>query len=76
MWLVPWLFSGGMIVEIVLNLPTAGPSMYGALMGQDMYLAGSYILIIGALTSLGALLSDILLAVVDPRIRFGGVEAS
>jgi peptide/nickel transport system permease protein len=74
MWLLPWLFSGGMIVEIVLNLPTAGPSMYSALMGQDMYLAGSYIVIIGALTSLGALISDLLLAVVDPRIRFGSVE--
>ena len=76
MWLLPWLFSGGMIVEIVLNLPTAGPSMYGALMGQDMYLAGSYIVIIGALTSFGALISDIMLAVVDPRIRFGALQAS
>jgi peptide/nickel transport system permease protein len=74
MWLLPYLFSGGVIVEIVLNLPTAGPSMYSALTGQDMYLAGSYMLIIGLLTSLGALVSDILLAVVDPRIRFGGVE--
>jgi peptide/nickel transport system permease protein len=76
MWLLPYLFSGGMVAEIVLNLPTAGPSMYSALMGQDMYLAGAYVLIIGVLTSLGALLSDILLALVDPRIRFGGVEAS
>ncbi len=76
MWLLPYLFSGGMIVEIVLNLPTAGPSMYDALMGQDMYLAGAYILVIGALTSIGALVSDVLLAVVDPRIRFGGVETS
>ncbi len=75
MWLIPYLFSGGIIVEIVLNLPTAGPAMYRSLMGQDMYLAGSYILIIGVLTSLGALVSDILLAVVDPRIRFGSVEA-
>ena len=76
MWLIPYLFSGGIIVEIVLNLPTAGPAMYRSLMGQDMYLAGSYILIIGALTSVGALISDIVLAVVDPRIRFGSVEAS
>jgi len=76
MWLIPYLFSGGIIVEIVLNLPTAGPAMYRSLMGQDMYLAGSYILIIGALTSVGALVSDIVLAVVDPRIRFGSVEAS
>jgi peptide/nickel transport system permease protein len=76
MWLLPWLFSGGMIVEIVLNLPTAGPALWGALRGQDMYLAGSYILMIGALTAFGGLVSDILLAVVDPRIRFGGVETS
>jgi peptide/nickel transport system permease protein len=76
MWLLPYLFSGGMIVEIVLNLPTAGPSMYDSLMGQDMYLAGAYILVIGALTSLGALVSDVVLAVIDPRIRFGGVEVS
>jgi peptide/nickel transport system permease protein len=74
MWLLPYLFSGGLIVEIVLNLPTAGPSMYEALTSQDMYLAGSYMLIIGVLTSLGGLLSDILLAVVDPRIRFESVE--
>jgi peptide/nickel transport system permease protein len=76
MYIVPWLFSGGFVVEIVLNLPTAGPAMWSALMGQDMYLAGSYILIIGALTTLGGLVSDFLLAAVDPRIRFGGGEAS
>ncbi len=63
-----------MVVAIVLNLPTAGPALWSALMGQDMYLAGSYILMIGALTSLGGLVSDILLAAVDPRIRFGSVE--
>jgi peptide/nickel transport system permease protein len=76
MWLLPYLFSGGMIVEIVLNLPTAGPSMYEALTSQDMYLAGSYMLIIGVLTSLGGLLSDILLAAVDPRIRFESIEGA
>jgi len=76
MYVLPWLFSGGMVLEIVLNLPTAGPAMWTSLMAQDMYLAGSYILIIGALTALGGLVSDILLAAVDPRIRFGGVEAS
>jgi peptide/nickel transport system permease protein len=76
MFVLPWLFSGGIVIEVVLNLPTAGPAMYSALMLQDMYLAGSYILIIGALTAFGGLISDILLAVVDPRIRFGAVEAS
>jgi peptide/nickel transport system permease protein len=74
-YVLPWLFSGGMVVEIVLNLPTAGPAMWISLMSQDMYLAGSYILILGALTALGGLISDILLAAVDPRIRFGGLEA-
>lgn len=76
MWLLPWLFSGGMLVEIVLNLPTAGPALYGSLTQQDMYLAGAYILITGALTIISAIFSDILLAVSDPRIRFGGVEGA
>ncbi len=76
MWLLPWLFSGGTILEIVLNLPTAGPALYQSLMGQDMAVAGAYIVIIGVLTSIGGLLSDILLALSDPRIRFGGVEAA
>jgi peptide/nickel transport system permease protein len=75
MWLIPWLFSGGTVVEIVLNLPTAGPALYRSLMGQDMYLAGSYILIIGAATAFGSLISDILLGVTDPRIRFERAEA-
>ncbi len=74
-WLLPWFFSGGTVVAIVLNLPTAGPVLRNALVAQDMFLAGSYILISGTLTALGSLISDILLAVVDPRIRFGNVEA-
>lgn len=75
-YVLPWLFSGAFVVEVVLNLPTAGPALWTSLMAQDMYLAGSYILIIGFLTALGGLVSDILLAAVDPRIRFGAVEAS
>ena len=75
-YVLPWLFSGGMVVEIVLNLNTAGPVMWRALMRQDMYTAGAYIVIIGTLTTLGSLISDILLAVVDPRIRFGGLESA
>jgi peptide/nickel transport system permease protein len=74
-WLLPWFFSGGLVVEVVLNLPTAGPALWRSLMGQDMYLAGSYILISGTLVAIGSLVSDILLAMVDPRVRFGGVEA-
>ena len=74
-WLLPWFISGGTVVNIVLNLPTAGPVLFRALLSQDMFLAGSYILIIGTLTLLGSLLSDILLAAVDPRIRFERTEA-
>ena len=76
MWLLPWLFSGGILIEIVLNLPTAGPALYSALLAQDMSMAGAYILIIGALTIISAIFSDIVLAVSDPRIRFGGVEGA
>jgi peptide/nickel transport system permease protein len=75
-WLLVWFFSGGMVVEIVLNLNTAGPVLWRALMRQDMYMAGAYIVIIGTLTAVGSLISDILLAVVDPRIRFGGLESA
>jgi peptide/nickel transport system permease protein len=75
MYVLPWLFSGAFVVEVVLNLPTAGPAMWVSLMAQDMYLAGSYILIVGFLTAIGGLISDILLAAVDPRIRFGSLEA-
>ncbi len=75
-WLLVWFFSGGTVVEIVLNLNTAGPVLWRSLMNQDMYTAGAYILIIGVLTAIGSLVSDLLLAVVDPRIRFGAMEAS
>jgi peptide/nickel transport system permease protein len=73
-WLLVWFFSGGTVVEIVLNLNTAGPVLWRSLLGQDMNVAGAYILITGALTAIGSLISDVLLAVVDPRIRFGSVE--
>jgi peptide/nickel transport system permease protein len=69
-WLLPNLVSGSIIVAIVLSLPTAGPLLLQSLMSQDMYLAGAFILLICALTVIGALVSDILLALVDPRIRF------
>ena len=68
-WLLPNLVSGSIIVAIVLSLPTAGPLLLQSLMSQDMYLAGAFILLICALTVLGSLISDILLALVDPRIR-------
>jgi peptide/nickel transport system permease protein len=73
-WLLVWFFSGGTVVEIVLNLDTAGPVLWRALMSQDMYTAGAYIVIIGSLTAVGSLVSDLLLAAIDPRIRFGAME--
>ncbi|MGO7986211.1 ABC transporter permease [Rhizobium leguminosarum] len=68
-WLLPNLISGSVVVAIVLNLPTAAPLLLQALMAQDMYLAGAFVLLICALTLIGSLVSDILLALVDPRIR-------
>jgi len=69
-WILPHLVSGVTIIAIVLNLPTAGPLLFRALVSQDMYLAGSFILLLSALTLVGVLLSDLLLALLDPRIRF------
>ena len=68
-WVLPALISGEAIVSIVLSLPTTGPLLLRSLMSQDMYLAGSFILMLSTLTLLGTLLSDILLALLDPRIR-------
>jgi peptide/nickel transport system permease protein len=70
-WVLPGLVGGEVIVAQVLNLPTTGPLLFGALRSQDMYLAGSIILIISVLTVIGTLLSDILLAWLDPRVRLG-----
>lgn len=69
-WVLPQLISGVTITAIVLNLPTAGPLLLRALISQDMYLAGSFILLMGLLTLIGMLISDLLLAALDPRIRF------
>ena len=68
-WTLPQLVSGSTIVAVVLSLPLTGPMMLQALVSQDMYLAGSFILILSVLTVIGTLLSDILLAWLDPRIR-------
>ena len=73
-WLLPAVISSEIIVSVVLNLPTTGPMLLRALLSQDMYLAGSFLLITSVLTVIGTLLSDILLAMLDPRIRFGGVS--
>jgi len=74
-WLLPQLVSGAVIVAMVLSLPTTGPMMLTALMEQDMYLAGSFVMLLSFLTVIGTLISDILLAWVDPRIRFERQEA-
>ena len=71
-WYLPQLFSGSLIVATVMNLPNIGPLLLRALVNQDMYLAGSILLIYCMLTIVGTLLSDILLAWLDPRIRIDG----
>jgi len=68
-WYLPQLFSGSLIVATVMNLPNIGPLLLHALISRDMYLAGAILLIYCFLTVIGTLLSDILLAWVDPRIR-------
>ncbi|WMS45013.1 ABC transporter permease [Acuticoccus sp. MNP-M23] len=69
-WLLPQLVSGAVITAIVLNLPLAGPLMLQALLSQDMYLAGAFVMLLCSLTVLGMLVSDILLALLDPRVRY------
>ena len=66
---LPYLVSGSIIVSIVLSLPTVGPLLLKALLAQDMFLAGTIVLLLGVMTVIGTLISDILLIWVDPRIR-------
>jgi peptide/nickel transport system permease protein len=68
-WYLPLLFSGSLIVATVMNLPNIGPLLLRALVNQDMYLAGGILLIYSFLTVVGTLLSDVALALIDPRIR-------
>mgnify|MGYP006284813457 CR=1 FL=1 len=69
-WTLPRLVSSATITAVVLSLPTTGPVLLQALRSQDMYLAGSFILLLSTLTVIGTLVSDILLAWVDPRITY------
>jgi len=69
---LPYIVSGSIIVSIVLNLPTVGPLLVTALLAQDMFLAGAIILMLGVMTVVGTLASDLLLMWVDPRIRLEG----
>ena len=68
-YLLPQVVSGSIIVSLVLSLPTVGPLLLKALVAQDMFLAGTIVLLLGVLTVLGTFLSDLLLMWIDPRIR-------
>ena len=72
-WLLPGIISGEVLVSMVMNIPTTGPLLLTALLNQDMYLAGSIVLILSCLTVVGTLISDILLTWLDPRIRFESI---
>jgi peptide/nickel transport system permease protein len=69
-WILPGLISGSIILSQVMNLPTTGPLLLRSLQSQDMYLAGSLILILSMATIVGTLLSDVFLVILDPRIRY------
>ena len=70
-YLLPFMVSGSVIISVVLSLPTVGPLLLRSLLSQDMLLASSIILMLGVLTVIGTLLSDLLLMWIDPRIRLG-----
>ncbi|HYU19826.1 MAG TPA: ABC transporter permease [Chloroflexota bacterium] len=69
---LPYIVSGSIIVSLVLSLPTVGPLLLKALIAQDMFLAGTIVLMLGVMTVIGTLLSDLILLWVDPRIRLEG----
>jgi peptide/nickel transport system permease protein len=70
--LLPELVSGSVIVSVVMSLPTTGPMLLAALRSQDMYLAGSFLMFLALLTVIGMFISDLALAMLDPRIRLHG----
>jgi len=70
--LLPTVISGAEIVAVVMSLPTTGPILLSALQSQDMYLAGSFLMFLAVLTVVGVLVSDLALAMLDPRIRLQG----
>ncbi len=70
--ILPSIISGAEITAVVLSLPTTGPMLLSALQSQDMYLAGSFLIFLAFLTVIGVLISDLCLAVLDPRIRLQG----
>jgi peptide/nickel transport system permease protein len=70
-YLFPFIVSGSVIVSVVLSLPTVGPVLLRSLIAQDVYLAGTIVLLLGVMTVIGTFVSDLLLMWVDPRIRLG-----
>lgn len=68
-WVLPGLFAGELLTSFVMGIPTLAPIFLRALLSQDMFLAGSIVLILSTLTVIGTLVSDLLLAWVDPRIK-------
>ncbi len=71
-WSLTEIISGAPIVAVVLSLPTTGPVLLRSLLSQDMYLAGAFFLLLSVLTVVGTFISDVLLALLDPRIRMAG----
>ncbi len=70
-YLFPFVVSGSIVISLVMSLPTVGPLLLRALVAQDMFLAGTIILLLGVLTVFGTLISDLVLMWIDPRVRAG-----
>lgn len=70
-YILPYVVSGSVIVSLVLGLPTVGPVLFKSLVAQDLFLAGTIVLMLGVMTVVGTFLSDLLLIAIDPRIRLG-----
>ena len=69
-YLLPFLMSGSIIVSVVLSLPTEGPLLLRSLLSEDLFMSATILFVLGALTVIGTLLSDIALGFLDPRIRY------
>jgi peptide/nickel transport system permease protein len=69
-WILPGIVSGATVTAIVMNIPTIGALLYESLLAQDTYVAAASIMLLSFLTIIGMFISDLLLAMVDPRIRF------
>ena len=74
--LLPSLIGGSVIISVILSLPTLGPLLLSSITGQDVYAGGFIVLMLGVLTVIGVLISDIMLAIIDPRITMWDSRAS